>query len=145
MKKSFLLFPIMALTLTACTTYAPTIEDDIPPPAEVGTVSGGWQNTDTIEQPAPPVYQQEIPVSRPVSRPVSQVNNTFNIPRDANGKPDYSQIAKGSYTGDAYTVQKGDTLFFVSYLAGKDKEEIARLNNLTYPYTLSIGQVLRLK
>ncbi len=141
MKKPFLLFPILALTLTACTTYNPTIEDDIPPPAEIGTVSGGWQNTDAIEQPASPIYQQEIPVSRSVS----QANSTFNIPRDINGKPDYNQIVKGSYTGNSYTVQKGDTLFFISYLAGKSKEEIAHLNNLTRPYTLTIGQVLKLK
>ncbi len=143
MKKSFLLFPIMALTLTACTSYGPTMEDDIPPPAEIGTVDDGWQNTDAIEPPPPPVYKPEAPA--PVSRPVYQESNAGNIPRDANGKPDYSQIAKGSYTGSAYTVQKGDTLFFISYLAGKSKEEIARLNNLTYPYTLSIGQVLKLK
>ncbi len=162
MKKSLLVFPIMALTLAGCTTYSPSAEESIP---AVETVNGGWQNTDVVEQPVykqpvyqqpvyqQPVYQQPVqvvqqPVYQQPTQVVQEVENTgsvINIPRDAAGRPDYSQIVKGSYTGDTYTVQKSDTLFFISYLAGKDKMEIARLNNLSYPYALSVGQVLRLK
>ncbi len=154
MKKSLVVFPIMALTLAGCTTYNSTEEDMIPP---VETANAGWQNTnEVIEQPVyqqpdqvvqQPVYQQPTQVQQP-AQAVQQVQNTgsvFNVPRDAAGKPDYSQIVKGAYTGDSYTVQQGDTLFFISYLAGQDKMEVARLNNLSFPYQLSVGQVLRLK
>ncbi len=147
MKKSFLVFPIIALTLAGCTTYTPSSTEGTIPVVE--TANPSWQNTtEVVEQP---VYQQPVQtVQQPVYQPqvVQQVQNTgavFNVPRDSEGKPIYSQIVKGSYTGDTYIVQKGDTLFFISYLAGKNKMEIARLNNLNYPYPLSIGQVLKLK
>ncbi|MDG6881422.1 Murein hydrolase activator NlpD precursor [Phocoenobacter uteri] len=143
MKKLHLVFPIMALTLAGCTTYTPA-EETVP---VVETANAGWQNT--VEAVEEPVYQaQQQPVYQETTEVVEQVQEVgtaFNIPRGVDGKPDYSQIMKGSYTGNSYTVQKGDTLFFVSYLAGKDKAEIARLNNLSYPYTLSVGQVLKLK
>ncbi len=146
MKKSLLIFPIMALTLAGCTTYTPSAEEAIP---AVEAANTGWQNTtEAVEQPTyqQPAYEQptyEQPAQ--AAQQVQEMGGNLNVPRDAMGKPDYSQITKGAYTGDSYTVQKGDTLFFISYLSGKNKTEIARLNNLSFPYQLSVGQVLRLK
>lgn len=68
----------------------------------------------------------------------------FEIPRDANNAPIYSQIEKGFYSDDTYTVRKGDTMFLISYIAGMKVEELARLNNLSEPYQLRIGQQLKL-
>ncbi len=149
MKKSFLLLPVIALSLAACTTTPTAGVEDVVGPA---TVDGSWQNNDVnqgVYQPDSQVYQPEMQVYQPepqVNEPVSQpVATTLDIPRDINGKPDYDRIVKGSYTGNTYKVQKGDTLFLVSYLSGQDRQTIARLNNLRQPYTLFVGQVIRLK
>jgi len=42
------------------------------------------------------------------------------------------------------TVGEGDTLYSIARLAGSDVATVARLNGLTPPYTLAIGQTLRL-
>lgn len=118
-------------------------------------------NTPTYPVPQPqPVYQapppKPIPVPQPVSapQPISSsqsvvpvrqtVSQDFTIPRDERNAPIYSQIEKGFYNGDTYTVRKGDTIFLVAYIAGKDVKEVAALNNIQEPYPLRIGQVLKL-
>ncbi|MCK9005592.1 Murein hydrolase activator NlpD precursor [Haemophilus influenzae] len=69
----------------------------------------------------------------------------INIPRNPNTNvPDYSKISKGSYKGNTYKVNKGDTMFLIAYLAGIDVKELAALNNLSEPYNLSLGQVLKI-
>jgi lipoprotein NlpD len=47
-------------------------------------------------------------------------------------------------TGDTYQVQKGDTLFAVAFYSGNDYRDLAKLNGLDAPYTINIGQSLRL-
>ena len=44
----------------------------------------------------------------------------------------------------AYTVQKGDTLYSIALEHGHDYKDIAVWNNIQAPYTIRIGQVLRL-
>lgn len=49
--------------------------------------------------------------------------------------------------GGTYTVQKGDTLFAVARKAYNDQarwKDIAAANNLQPPYTIKVGQVLKL-
>ncbi|MGL5334538.1 MAG: peptidoglycan DD-metalloendopeptidase family protein [Enterovibrio sp.] len=61
--------------------------------------------------------------------------------------PHYTSIDeanRGSYRGSYYTVQKGDTLYFISYVTNKDVMQLAKLNNLTEPYTIYPGQKLNL-
>ncbi len=55
---------------------------------------------------------------------------------------DYSQLQRGSFHGRYYTVQKGDTLYFISYMTGRDVKDIVKLNRLPYPYTIYPGQTL---
>ena len=55
---------------------------------------------------------------------------------------DYSQLQRGSFHGRYYTVQRGDTLYFISYMAGRDIKDIVKLNRLPYPYTIYPGQRL---
>ena len=55
---------------------------------------------------------------------------------------DYSQLQRGSFHGRYYTVQRGDTLYFISYMAGRDVKDIVKLNRLPYPYTIYPGQQL---
>ena len=55
---------------------------------------------------------------------------------------DYSQLQRGSFHGRYYTVQKGDTLYFISYMTGHDVKNIVKVNRLPYPYTIYPGQTL---
>ncbi|WP_087821238.1 peptidoglycan DD-metalloendopeptidase family protein [Photobacterium aquimaris] len=55
---------------------------------------------------------------------------------------DYSQLQRGSFHGRYYTVQKGDTLYFISYMTDRDVKDIVKLNRLPRPYTIYPGQKL---
>lgn len=50
----------------------------------------------------------------------------------------------GSYSGAVYTVKRGDTLYRISRATGTSVKELARLNNISPPYTIEIGQSSRL-
>ena len=49
----------------------------------------------------------------------------------------------GSYSGAVYTVKRGDTLYRISRATGTSVKELARLNNISPPYTIEIGQKLK--
>ncbi|MDA9557461.1 peptidoglycan DD-metalloendopeptidase family protein [Vibrio sp.] len=56
----------------------------------------------------------------------------------------YDTMKPGSYRGSYYQVKRGDTLYFIAYLTGKNVNEIIAANRLTPPYTLHPGQKLKL-
>ena len=89
-----------------------------------------------------PTYQPAAPKAAPVAK--QKVSQDFNIPRNpTTNAPDYSQIDKGFYKGDTYTVRKGDTMFLIAYISGLDVKELAALNNMSEPYSLKVGQTLK--
>ncbi|OGB75419.1 hypothetical protein A2810_01185 [candidate division Kazan bacterium RIFCSPHIGHO2_01_FULL_49_10] len=49
-----------------------------------------------------------------------------------------------AFSGETYTVKDGDTLYAVGQQLGQDWKEIARLNDLEPPYSLNVGQELKL-
>ncbi|MBB1269167.1 peptidoglycan DD-metalloendopeptidase family protein [Shewanella sp. SR44-3] len=51
---------------------------------------------------------------------------------------------KGSIKSQQYRVKKGDTLYSISWGAGKNFMQVARLNHLTQPYTIYPGQIIKL-
>ncbi|RUO25807.1 peptidase M23 [Aliidiomarina minuta] len=55
---------------------------------------------------------------------------------------DYTQ---GSLSSASYQVQQGETLYSIAFRANMDMRDIARLNNLSEPYTIFPGQVLRIR
>ncbi|MBY5947468.1 peptidoglycan DD-metalloendopeptidase family protein [Photobacterium rosenbergii] len=57
---------------------------------------------------------------------------------------DYNSLERGSYRGSYYEVQKGDTLYFISYITGRDVDDIIASNKLSKPYTIFPGQKLQL-
>ncbi|WP_439651367.1 murein hydrolase activator NlpD [Photobacterium atrarenae] len=57
---------------------------------------------------------------------------------------DYTSLERGSFRGSYYTVKKGDTLYFISYITGRDVKEIIANNQLSPPYTIYPGQSLEL-
>ena len=93
--------------------------------------------------PAPAPAVQTKTITKTVSDCIGSQH--INVPRNPNtNAPDYSQIEKGSYKGNIYKVNKGDTMFLIAYLAGIDVKELAALNNMTEPYSLSLGQTLKI-
>lgn len=167
MKKLFILLPLVALTLTACSSDNSSTESTM---AEVTSVAApNWQSdiqsvpmpstmTQPTYQPAPqPSYQpmpqpsyQPQPLPTPTNYDQGSYGQTESVGncqvvRDANLTPIYAQIQKGCYTDSQYTVGKKDTVFLIAYLSGQSVADIARLNNLTQPYQLKPGQVLRLR
>ena len=57
------------------------------------------------------------------------------------GKP---HVRKKGPTPATYVVRRGDTLYSIAFIHGKDYRKIARLNGIRSPYTISIGQKIRL-
>lgn len=51
--------------------------------------------------------------------------------------------SSGSGDGSVYTVKRGDTLYRISRATGTSVSELARLNNLSPPYTIEVGQRLK--
>lgn len=45
--------------------------------------------------------------------------------------------------GDVYTVKRGDTLYKISRQTGTSVSELARLNGISPPYTIEVGQRLK--
>lgn len=57
---------------------------------------------------------------------------------------DYGSLERGSYRGSYYEVEKGDTLYFISYITGREVKDIIAANRLSQPYTIYPGQKLQL-
>jgi len=58
--------------------------------------------------------------------------------------PNINAVKEPDWRPQTYTVQKGDTLYSIALEHGYDYKEIAAWNNIPAPYTIRIGQVLRL-
>lgn len=54
-------------------------------------------------------------------------------------------FTRGSLSSTSYQVQRGDTLYSIAFRAEMDLRDVARLNNLSEPYHIHPGQVLRLQ
>ncbi|WP_109078257.1 murein hydrolase activator NlpD [Aggregatibacter kilianii] len=146
--------PVDGSTDSGNATWEPQIQQgNVPasmngPIGQANTQATGAQSTPqpnfqpTYQQPAP---QQPVQQTQPVAQPSPQQSSQdFTIPRNpTTNAPDYSQINKGFYKGENYTVRKGDTMFLIAYISGLDVKELAALNNMSEPYSLSVGQTLK--
>ncbi|CCJ89720.1 Uncharacterized lipoprotein YgeR precursor [Cronobacter turicensis 564] len=61
----------------------------------------------------------------------------------SSNKAGVSDATKGSYSGSVYTVKRGDTLYRISRITGTSVSDLARLNGISAPYTIEVGQRLR--
>ena len=57
----------------------------------------------------------------------------------------FRDVKKSSYSAHTYTVEKGDTLYTISWKSGQDYRDIAKLNGIRPPYNIFPGQRLTLK
>ena len=74
--------------------------------------------------------RERLPAPAPVTAPVP--TPSIKAPKEADWRP------------PTYTVQKGDTLYSIALEHGHDYKDIAAWNGVQAPYTIRIGQVLRL-
>lgn len=56
----------------------------------------------------------------------------------------YRDFEANSLNAKTYQVQRGETLYSIAFRANQDVKTIARINNLSEPYTIYPGQTLRL-
>ncbi|WHP47262.1 peptidoglycan DD-metalloendopeptidase family protein [Mannheimia bovis] len=123
-------------------TPVQTIPQPVSTPQPVATVPQPVITNPVItEQPPQPTTTTKI--VKKTKTVEKKVDQNFEIPRDANNAPMYNQIQKGFYDGSTYTVRKGDTMFLIAYIVGKDVKEIAALNNMSEPYQLNVGQQIK--
>lgn len=112
----------------------------ITPPPKMGTTSTAQQpQIQPVQQPQIQATQQpQIQPVQPVAQqPVQMENGRIVYNRQ------YGNIPKGSYSGSAYTVKKGDTLFYIAWITGNDFRDLAQRNNIQAPYALNVGQTLQ--
>ncbi len=62
----------------------------------------------------------------------------------ATAKPASQKPGKPPLSGDSYTVQAGDTVFGIAFRAGLNYRDVAAWNGIEEPYTIRVGQRLRL-
>ena len=125
--------------------FQPTYQPAMPAPAQPAfkPAQPAFQPAQKPVAPTPAPAVQTKTITKTVSDCVGSQH--INVPRNPNtNAPDYSQIEKGSYKGNTYKVNKGDTMFLIAYLAGIDVKELAALNNMTEPYSLNLGQTLKI-
>ena len=144
-------------------TWQPEIQQNTMPNTMGNSVPTGTQTPQPSFQPTyqpvqQPAVAQPKPTPAPAPAPVQPQTKTvtktvsdctssgaINVPRNPNtNAPDYSQIQKGSYKGNTYKVNKGDTMFLIAYLTGMDVKDLASMNNMKEPYSLSVGQTLKI-
>ena len=71
--------------------------------------------------------------SRDTPAPVTTLNDIKNY---------YKKYPQGE-TASGYVVQTGDTLYSLAFRAGMDYRELAKLNNISPPYRIFVGQALQ--
>ena len=139
--------PVDSPSMGGNATWEPQIQQSSVP----NTMNAPMPQAPAQSAPQPnfqPTYQPQ-PVQKPQPTPAvqnkpQQTSQDFTIPRNpTTNAPDYSQINKGFYKGNTYTVRKGDTMFLIAYISGLDIKELAALNNMKEPYNLSVGQTLK--
>ncbi|WP_058913482.1 murein hydrolase activator NlpD [Entomohabitans teleogrylli] len=107
-------------------------------------MSGGTAQSAPQVQQAPQI--QPVPSAQPVAPSPALQHDPVQV---QNGRivynRKYDNIPKGSYTGGStYTVQHGDTLFYIAWITGNDFRDLAQRNSIPEPYSLTVGQTLQL-
>lgn len=150
MKKSLFVLPLVSLVLVGCSSNSS--ESTI----EATDANATWQSADTIQTAPMPSSMNQPVMAQPAYQVPQPIHNTnygaqvesignCQVVRDGNNAPIYSQIVKGCYSADTYTVRKSDTLFLIGYLTGTSASHVANLNGLSAASPLKVGQVLRVR
>lgn len=122
-----------------------SVDDYIVPPDDIPESATEYvPETETVTEPEQPKVDDRLVVGdrvieeepNPESEPEPEwqpTNDVLDIPKYMYGGHDEAEI----------TVERGDTLYAIGAKYGMKVDEIAKLNNLSEPYKLSVGQKLR--
>ncbi|WP_192458791.1 murein hydrolase activator NlpD [Musicola keenii] len=127
------------------------------PISNIGDNSAASRSNNTGYTPPPRISSiNSAPAAQPPIKPMSAASHGVlsSQPSDEAGitthdgkivyNRSYNSIPKGSYTGNTYTVKRGDTLFYIAWITGTDYRDLAQSNNIAEPYSLNVGQSLSL-
>lgn len=89
------------------------------------------------------VRNQNSSINKPICQPVMPTPKTNTDGRIIYNR-NYDNIQKGNYSGNTYTVKRGDTLFYIAWIIGNDYRDLAQRNKIIEPYSLNVGQVLNI-
>jgi membrane-bound lytic murein transglycosylase D len=138
----------LAIGLAACTRSASTA---LPSPGageqSAGTLTGQQATMEAVRsalltqtaQAAASTVPTEKPTNTPA--PTSAATTSGAITPGAGTPAATSSAISGSGT---YVVQPGEWVYSIARKFGVDPQAIIDLNNLVYPYTLSVGQELKI-
>lgn len=101
------------------------------PPSSIRADSSNQNNTVSQPRTQPPVVSTQN---------VNTDDGTGRIVYNRN----YENIPKGNYNGNTYTVKRGDTMFYIAWITDSDVKELASMNSISEPYSLNVGQVLKI-
>ncbi|RXK32927.1 peptidase M23 [Arsenophonus endosymbiont of Bemisia tabaci Asia II 3] len=141
---------ITGTMLIGCSTpYNPaapisSVQDSSHPIDTYPAVNTSSKNTPIPSSPKNiSVSNQNNSINKPVYQSVIPAPKTSNDGRIIYNR-NYDNIQKGSYSGNTYTVKRGDTLFYIAWITGNDYRDLAQRNKIAEPYSLNIGQVLNI-
>ncbi|MER1877551.1 murein hydrolase activator NlpD [Proteus mirabilis] len=101
-----------------------------------------------LQTTPPPSIRVNNTTAQPQSQPRTQNVTPKNVNTDGSGRivynRNYDNIPKGNYSGNTYTVKRGDTMFYIAWITDSDVKDLASMNNIPEPYSLNVGQVLKI-
>ncbi|EHY2961714.1 LysM peptidoglycan-binding domain-containing protein, partial [Escherichia coli] len=101
-----------------------------------------------LQTTPPPSIRVNNTTAQPQSQPRTQNVTPQNVNTDGSGRivynRNYDNIPKGNYSGNTYTVKRGDTMFYIAWITDSDVKDLASMNNIPEPYSLNVGQVLKI-
>ena len=131
-----------ASVLAACSSDVERFSDY--PPIDTGSVSKEASTT----RPAP-VAPVERVASRSLDAPASSPTPSWARPTYNGGSRDYAPVRRASRApapaaSGTIVVQPGQTLYSIARANGVSVTRLAAANGIAYPYTLKVGQRLRI-
>ncbi|WFQ78382.1 murein hydrolase activator NlpD [Xenorhabdus sp. SF857] len=112
----------------------------------MGVVLIGCSNTPNRPAPIVNIDTNRVSDNHAIKnrQPVNNAANSSSSQGRIIYRRNYENIPKGSYNGSTYTVKHSDTLFYIAWITGSDFRDLALRNNISEPYSLNVGQVLRI-
>ncbi|WP_392560071.1 murein hydrolase activator NlpD [Orbus mooreae] len=141
---------LLAFSLIACSqTNSAQIKDLSDSPSSTvrsNNNSTSYDSSSAYVAPPKNITAGSVNTTNNVNTSTSTVKSNGNIVTTTQERivynRNYDEIPKGGYKDNSYTVQRGDTLFYVAWITGNDFRSLAAKNNIAAPYELSVGQVL---
>ena len=119
-----------------------SVDDYIVPPDDVPETPDESETTDTVDEPEQPNVDDVLVVGDRVVEPEPEPEPEWTPTDDELDIPKYMY---GGHDETEITIARGDTLYAIGAKYGMKVDEIAKLNDLSEPYNLSVGQKLRVR